>query len=303
MKTFTNIQLLDVRVRMAKDRRGDDWKRRLGDDASRSSDVTQLTPTDCQLLIGTAFGRSDAFDDGDITIEDVQRCFPPFVLRHLQTLSGMPRGFEGKTSVWVGRTPRSFAGCDRVVLCFLRVLLTSGSSRDQFVCFTNAIRVPVTTEGGTDRSSVRGAHRVSIGRGSFKQCLLREEPHSKPSGRVTLLHPDTSSGSRSFWVVESLFGLSDGTNVYAHVRRMRRTSDSACFEPIFEADSSPTRQFVLHLSGETRKVLGLHKCQSGSNSSACTYDADTGKLSHYTIGTGFSWTLLGTQEGFPPRRR
>ena len=175
------------------------------------------------------------------------------------------------------------------------------------MCFTNAIRVPVTTEGGKDRSLVRSAQRVnernSIGRGSFIQCLLREEPHSEPSGRVTLLHPDTSSGSRSFWVVESLFGLRDGTNVYAHVRRMHRTSDAACFEPIFEADSSPTRRFVLHLTGETRKVLGLHNCQSGSNLSACTYDADTGKLSHYTIGSGFTWTPLGTQEGFPPRRR
>ena len=285
----------------------DDWKRRLGDVASTISDLKNLTHADCRLLVGAAFGRNDAFDSGQISVEDVRRCFPAFVLKDFQTLSGTAGGLDRVRWVWIGREVRSFAGCDRMVLNFLRVMLTDANNRDQFQCYSRALRVPVGREYEDDNTPIRSARqhneRNSVGVGSFIQFLLKDEPHPSALDGVMLLRPDKNEGARSFWVIQSLFGVQNRAKLFAHVKRMRRANDGACFESIYEPDTAHAPHFVVPLDAGARKVLALHNCTQGSGDNQCPYNPETGILVHSMPECRSQFTLLGTREGFPPRQR
>ena len=189
---------------------GDDWQRRLGDVACRIKDVGNLTTADCRMLLSVAFGRSDAIDEGAVTIDEVQLCFAPHVLQAFKSMATNTNRFEERRWVWVGRGQLSFVGCDREVIGYLRVLLTNYTNRDEFVRFRHAVLVTtMTREDDYDpiESAKRYSESNSLQSGNFIQLpLASATQHCSSSGNIILLRP-TATGTRTFWRVISLFGV------------------------------------------------------------------------------------------------
>ena len=84
---------------------------------------------------------------------------------------------------------------------------------------------------------------------------------------------------------------------------MRRANDPSCFEPIYEEEPVSSSRHVLVLTESVRRILALHNCARWSGKEVCSFDEESGVLTHCGGDRSSQWTLMGTAEGFPPRRR
>ena len=283
----------------------DEWKRRLGDIVHEISDVQNMTETDCKKLMRAAFGTAKPLEDGVVSVEDIRKSFPPFLLEDLQEYSGSPDVCKLRRWVWMGYSIASLNGADRTVESFLRVLLTETETRRMFVRYQRAVLVAIDKDDNDNdpcHFSKRYGSRNSIQSGDFLQILLQDAPDTtSTNSAVTLLRPSRTCGIRTFWQVMGTYGVRGKTATYAHIRLMKQTSEEACFERVFKADTNSSRRFVVRLQETIRKVLALHDCMAEMKES-CHYDGNSRVFCH-DVDEESSWCLRGTMEGFPPRLR
>ena len=289
----------------------EEWKQRLGTVCSSVKNINQLTDDECYRLAEIAFGRGDLFQSGKHNFDEIRRSFPAFVLKKYssfgtpsrKTRSYMWRAVKSKDNIWVGSDQT-----DQDVISYLKHFIVSNEIiRTKIVRYKEVALVRVTGSNDSKNSlGLRGRHSESkkLRRGCFVQLLLSLNWNSldNTSG-VYLLPLSSCSGIPSFWYVNGLYGNTTGDALFAHVSKMHRIYKESSFENQYSIEVDNERTFVVRLTEHIRRALALHNCICSSQN-ACHTETSSNELVHCLSDdeNNNRWSILGTRDGFPPRR-